>query len=441
MNQFLRKWFNSFREPETNIVWFFVLPAFAIMAAINIIFISGAALIVSLVIILLIFAAVFLPSLSLSKANYELAIEKGKVNDILTALVDAVIIYDEQFKIIAFNKAAEILFGLKKDEILNHAIQPSAANNLKFRLLAQVIFPSLAPVMIKKSAENEPGQVFDLKIKEPEQKELRVYFNRIIDEKKNLIGFVKVIHDRSREKSVAESKTEFLTIAAHEFRTPLTAIKWAFEALASNSDPGVKDTAGIGLKASGNLLEIVEHLLSAAKIEEGRFGYQFEKVDLTSLIEKVLEKYREPALRHNIKIYFQKPDALEPIEADAEKISIVIGNLISNAIKYNIENGQIAVKAEKISNQPFIEVSVKDTGIGIPPAEQDKIFSKFFRSSNALKFQTEGIGLGLFIVRNIVKRHGGNIWFESEEKRGTTFHFTLPTNPKLIPPKEAAYDE
>ncbi len=441
MEIFFKRFFASFKSAETNIVWFFVLPAFLASAAISIIFLHGIALFISLTAVVLLGAAVFPVSLSLSKANYDLTAEKEKNSNTLSALLDAVVVYDEKFQILAFNRAAELFFKIKKEEVLNAIIQPGAVNNSKFRMLAQVIFPSLASAMTSKKSEDGKTQIFNLKIKEPEPKDLRIYFSQITGAQNQLVGFIKVIHDRSREKSVLEAKTEFLTIAAHEFRTPLTAIRWAFEALLSNKDEGVKNVADTGLKASNNLLEIVEHLLSAAKIEEGRFGYQFIKTDIVSLVENSLEKYRKAAEKHNIKIYFQKSAMLEPIEIDAEKISIAVENLISNAIKYNVASGQVGVKIEKIPDKPFVQISVKDTGIGIPESDKEKIFSKFFRASAAMKYQTEGIGLGLFIIRNIIKRHGGEIWFESAEKRGTTFYFTLPTDPKLIPPREIVYEE
>lgn len=438
---FLKKWFNSFRDPEVKIVWFFALPAFIIITAINFIFLPGDYLVISSILLFLLFSTLFPLGLSIGKINYQLIIEKFRTNSILSGLIDAVVVYDDEFKIILFNKAAEILFGVKKEEILNQTIQPTAVSNPKLKILAQVIFPSLAAAIIKRAADTETNQIFDLKIKELETKELRIYFSRIIGADNKPIGFIKVIHDRSREKNVLEAKTEFLTIAAHEFRTPLTAIKWAFEALVSNKDENARNVAGVGLKAANNLMEILEHLLSANKIEEGRFGYQFEKTDLISLIEKSITKYSESAGKYNIKIFFQKPALSEPLILDAEKIILVMDNLISNAIKYNTTNGQIIIAVEKLIDKPFIVISIKDTGIGIPAADQNKIFLKFFRSSNALKFQTEGIGLGLFIVRNIIKRHGGEMWFESEEKRGTTFYFSLPTDSSLIPPKETVYGE
>ena len=119
---------------------------------------------------------------------------------------------------------------------------------------------------------------------------------------------------------------------------------------------------------------------------------------------------------------------------------MVLSNLVDNAIRYNVPNGQIVVTLEKVADQPYVEVRVKDTGIGLPAEEMEKLFSKFFRASNAVKFQADGSGLGLYIARNIIQAHGGQIWAESELNRGTTVHFTIPTDPSLVPQKEVALE-
>jgi len=118
------------------------------------------------------------------------------------------------------------------------------------------------------------------------------------------------------------------------------------------------------------------------------------------------------------------------------KLGMALSNILDNTIKYNIKNGQVTVNVERMKDKPFVKVTIKDTGVGIPGDQIQNLFKKFFRADNAIKFQTEGTGLGLFIARNIIRRHGGDIWAESELNRGTTIYFTLPTDPSLIPPEE-----
>jgi signal transduction histidine kinase len=123
---------------------------------------------------------------------------------------------------------------------------------------------------------------------------------------------------------------------------------------------------------------------------------------------------------------------------DPKQLSLVAANLLENAIRYNTENGEVTVKIDKVQDKPFVVISVKDTGIGVPPDAVGKLFTKFYRADNAVKSQTEGSGLGLYIARGIVLAHGGQIWAESELNRGTTISFTLPTDPALVPRHEAS---
>ena len=148
------------------------------------------------------------------------------------------------------------------------------------------------------------------------------------------------------------------------------------------------------------------------------------------------------AQKHNIKLYFNKPkESIPLITVDQEKIGLALQNLITNAIKYNVQNGEVVVGIAKIPDKPFVLISVKDTGIGIPPEDLHRLFNKFFRAGNVLKFEPEGLGLGLYIAKNVVQRHGGKIWAESELNRGSTFYFTLPTDENLIPSKELILEE
>ncbi|MEE8131456.1 MAG: HAMP domain-containing sensor histidine kinase, partial [Candidatus Paceibacterota bacterium] len=273
--------------------------------------------------------------------------------------------------------------------------------------------------------------------------ELRITTNKIIDSAGHLLGFVKLVHDRTREIEILRSKSEFITVAAHQLRTPSTAVQWALDSLSKESlTPDQKELADTGLNAATNLLKVINDLLDVSKIEEGRFGYQFENVNIINFLEEVLGELMPLAKQAGIKLYFQKPTEPSIITSiDPQKLKIVLFNLVDNAIKYNVPSGEIIVGLERVKDQPYIQISVKDSGIGVPPAQINKLFTKFFRAENVVKVDPSGLGLGLYIVRNVVKRHGGGIWAESEINRGTTFYFTIPTDPKLIPPKEIVYSE
>jgi len=171
----------------------------------------------------------------------------------------------------------------------------------------------------------------------------------------------------------------------------------------------------------------VNDLLDVAKIEEGRFGYQFAEIDIVHFIEDLLGEASSLASEYGVNVYFEKQDINSlTLTADKEKLSLALNNIIDNSIKYNIKNGKVTITLTRLTDAPFIEVSVADTGIGISAEDVDKLFTKFFRGNNVVKIQTEGSGLGLYIAKNIIMRHGGDVRAESEINRGTTFYFTLP---------------
>jgi len=141
----------------------------------------------------------------------------------------------------------------------------------------------------------------------------------------------------------------------------------------------------------------------------------------------VIASSKEEAQRRGIHFEFKKPRKKIPeVKIDSEKISLVFQNLLDNAIHYTKTGGQVKVSIDYLKEKDRIIISVKDTGIGIPDDQQKRVFSRFFRGANAIKTETEGTGLGLFIAKNIVEAHNGKVWFESKENKGSTFHFSLP---------------
>jgi len=173
------------------------------------------------------------------------------------------------------------------------------------------------------------------------------------------------------------------------------------------------------------MINLINDLLDVTRIEEGRYLYEPVLIDFEPLVQSVINTYREEIKKKELKLEFKKPEKKLPqVRVDVEKMGLAIQNLLDNAIKYTLDGGEIIISL--VPAEKAIEFLIKDTGIGIPKNQQDKVFSKFFRGSSAIKMETDGSGLGLFIAKNIIEAHGGKIWFESEEGKGTTFYFTLP---------------
>jgi signal transduction histidine kinase len=318
-------------------------------------------------------------------------------------------------------------------------VSPEKISDSSFRTSVQAIFPSLAPAVVKRSAPGEYPQIMDISFSEPPL-ELTVSTDRILDKDGNPAGFLKVIKNRTREVELLRSKSEFITVAAHQLRTPLTAVHWIFETFAKSESlvPEDKELVMNGLTASAKLLKIVNDLLDVSKIESGKFGYSFTEIDIGVFMDDLLKNANLLAKKYGVSLFFDRPKSPIIIHGDPQKLGIAFSNLIDNAIKYNVKNGQVVVKIEPYPNRPYIQITIKDTGIGISKDALSKLFSKFFRGENVIKEQTEGSGLGLYIVKNIILRHGGNISADSALGRGSSFYVVLPTDPTLIPPKEVA---
>lgn len=241
---------------------------------------------------------------------------------------------------------------------------------------------------------------------------------------------VKIKETRERDKLINKIKTEFITIAAHQLRTPLTAIKWTIKMIldgdAGKLNEGQKDILLKGYKSNERIIRLINDLLNVSRIEEGRFGLVFKKNSFEDLLDEALKTEENLILTRNISLIVNKPKKIPEVYMDIEKMGIALATILDNAVKYTPEFGKIEVKVSVLEDK--INLFIKDNGVGIPKEEQDRLFSKFFRGSNVMRMQTEGTGLGLFIMKNIIEKHNGEIKIKSEEGKGTEVKIILPIN-------------
>lgn len=235
----------------------------------------------------------------------------------------------------------------------------------------------------------------------------------------------------ARLQELDEMKSDFVSVAAHQLRTPITGIRWSFYTLLDGSagilSPDQEKIVRDGMQVTVNAIELINDLLNVARVEEGRFGYQMEKRSLAPLVESAVQQAAARAREKGITLTADIAPEVPEATFDREKMAIVIDNLLENAIKYTPPGGRVTMSLA--GEGARVRFSVSDTGIGIPKAELRKVFTKFFRADNAMLFQTTGTGLGLYMVKNIIEKHGGEVMLESEERKGTTVTFTLPAAP------------
>ncbi len=339
--------------------------------------------------------------------------DKENILAIIDNLTDGLMVFDKQGRLSLINPAACRMFDVDKT-VINQTIEQF----LNYPYLKNIYFLL--------------GKGF----KPITRKELEIKKNFIIEitclplmQQNEENGYLVVLHDISRERTVERMKAEFITISAHQFRTPLSEINWALETLARERlgklTAGQKEALEKAYQSNKRILNLVDSFLELVKIEEGYHLESFNSFSLEELIQEIIKQNEREIAAKQIKLELRLPDKKLPaVKADRKKILLVINHLLDNAIRYNLPGGLITVNLSLKGRE--IEFSIEDSGIGIPQNQQSQVFHKFFRGTNALKKQTEGNGLGLFMAKNIIGAHRGKIWFKSEEGRGSIFGFTLP---------------
>ncbi len=245
-----------------------------------------------------------------------------------------------------------------------------------------------------------------------------------------ILFIIATIITRSFER-LAEAnrmKSEFVSIVSHQLRSPLSNLKWVIELLISGRISPVSEKQleyfKILKENSNRMSELISDLLIVSRIEQGRLPLKKEEISLQEVIKGVIKEMEIFAGASNVEIDLKSEKNLPQIIADRFQLKLVIENLLDNAIRYIKEKGEVKVKLEKKNSNLYFEV--QDNGVGIPKDDQKYIFQKFFRSSNVLRYQTGGSGLGLYITKSIIEKLGGKIGFLSQEGVGSTFWFTLP---------------
>ena len=250
----------------------------------------------------------------------------------------------------------------------------------------------------------------------------------------DVAGGIVAFRDVTLEKEIDTMKSEFVSVASHQLRTPLSAIKWFLEMLIAGDAGAInenqKEFLDRAYESNERMIKLVNDLLNVSRMESGKIKFEPKPTQLGDIFQSVITELTPLTRARNISIQSAFADAKLPeVFVDPDKMRQVIMNLVSNAIKYTSGRGKIELFYERHPNE--LVFNIKDNGIGIPKDQQYKVFNKFFRADNVMKVQTEGSGLGLYIAKVMIESSGGRMWFSSQENKGTTFSFSLPIHQQV----------
>lgn len=349
----------------------------------------------------------------LQQSQLELRLKNRQITDIFESITDGFFALDNTWIFTYINKEGARMLSASSKNIIGHSL---------WDIFPEVRETPLAEAMERALKENVPQaqEIFSPRLKAwlsvrcyPATNGLSVYFQ-----------------DVTSRKHLEQQKDEFMAIASHELKTPVTSLK-AFAQVLHRKFLKAGDTSSAEMLGKMNgqinrLTNLIMDLLDVSKIEAGKLELHTETFSLRELTEELLEELQHSADTHQLTLTGNDVT----ITADRERIGQVISNLVANALKYSPQADQVEISLEQQQNEAIIHV--RDFGVGIPADKKDKIFKRFYRVTNAGKTTFPGLGLGLYISAEIVRRHKGRIWVESEEGVGSTFSFALPLGQKKM---------
>ncbi len=354
--------------------------------------------------------------------------ENAKNAAVIANIGDGLIITDSQRRITLVNAAAEHILGYSAQE-LEGVIWPEekcvVTDEFGHKVLPDSL-PIVRALRLQETQKTTLANAYYYTRKNGTKFPVAITASPIIIDEE-VTGVIIVFRDITNDKEVDKAKSEFVSLASHQLRTPLTSINWYTEMLLAGdagqtNDKQLKYLSEI-YRGSQRMVNLVNSLLNASRIELGTLKVLPEKINLRHVTDSVLNELAPMIDEKKLSIETEYKDIPE-IDLDPNLIRVVFQNIISNAVIYTPDKGSIAVTIEPSTDHALVKV--QDTGYGIPENQKDKIFTKLFRADNVQQMDTNGSGLGLYISRSIIEQMGGQIWFESEQNKGSAFYIKVP---------------
>ena len=352
-------------------------------------------------------------------------IETSQTKAILESIADGVVVCDVTRHITLINQAAATLLGISQDALLG---QPIA--ELERRLGSPLVAGGGAGKSEFQSIPlGEEGRV------------LRGSVAPVLSQQGRHIGNVTVFRDVTSELKAEEAKSNFLATVSHELRTPLTSIKGYSELLSGGMAGDLPSSIRRFLRMiaanADRMAYLVDNILYVSEAERGVIPIHPRATDVSAILREAVEAAGPSFSERNLACELQVEDNLPELMADPQRLRQVLDNLLQNAWKFTPAGGHVWVRAERCRilsanggsrglEEEFVLISVRDTGVGIPPEDHERVFERFYRSPNPLSVEAGGTGIGLTIVKSLVEAHGGRVWVDSAVNAGSTFHVLLP---------------
>lgn len=363
--------------------------------------------------------------------NADLANSKARDEAILYSIADGLIVTNTRGEILIVNDAFERILGFSRDDVLGKKL----ADAIDLVDENGILIPyEKRPISNPSSRKRNTGvDDYFYITKSGEKIPVQITMSPISVDGHE-IGMVEVFRDRSKEYEVDRAKTEFVSLASHQLRTPLTSLNWYAELLLDEAakDLSEEERSYVLQMAdeSKRMTSLVNSLLNVSRLELGTFMIEPEDVDVQKFFKTHYDEILPIADERKIQVKMRIEPDVKTLSADKNLLGIIVQNLLSNAVKYSKDGGIVDafIRYEGEGEKKMLVYSVKDSGIGIPKAQQKEIFGKLFRADNARSSDAEGTGLGLYIVKSILDATGGSVSFVSKEGEGTEFTVNIPAS-------------